>query len=196
MATASPIDSSPETRFGGLESCALPRLTVELVPATTICSNLRSILPPEDWDGIRRQAYQNAGYRCEICAGKGSSHPVEAHEQWTYVELPMPAGHTESWQVLTSIWALCPACHEVKHLGFAEQKGRLPQAMAWLAAINGWSFATTVAYAQEAFSTWRQRSRRPWGLDIGWLETIGWHPPVLRWPPSIRETFDVSSVRP
>ncbi len=172
--------TTPPSRW---DSVSLPRLSVELVPASAFFQNLRTTLPPEDWDGLRQQCYQKAHYRCEICGGKGPTHPVEAHEVWRYVRLNVPGRGIEHWQILLNIQALCPACHSVKHLGFAEKNGTLPQALAHLARVNQWSPQTTMAYAQEVFQLWRERSQYQWGLDIGWLETIGWHPAFLRRPP-------------
>ena len=61
-----------------------PRLSVELVPATCWLSNLRSELPRQAWDALRRRTYENAGYLCDVCSGRGPTHPVECHEQWSY----------------------------------------------------------------------------------------------------------------
>src|SRR3972149_12027864 len=94
-----------------------PRLTIELVPGTTWFSNLRSILPKEDWDALRRPAYRLAGYRCEICGGRGDRYPVAAHEVWKY-------DVRKHIQRLIRLIALCPACHEVKHIGLAGGRGR------------------------------------------------------------------------
>ena len=111
------------------------RLTVELVPISCWFSNLRSELPPQDWDRLRRRVYRDAGYRCQTCGGRGAQHPVEAHELWTYDD------HTHI-QRLAGVIALWPACHEVKHIGFAGQRGHGQRAAAHLAHVNGWNSAT------------------------------------------------------
>lgn len=160
-----------------------PRLSVELVPNTAHCQNLRTALPPEYWDGIRQQCYREAHYHCEICGGQGPEHPVEAHERWDYQILEFANDdHREAWQVLTGVQALCPACHEVKHLGFAELKGRLEPALQHLATVNGWSRETTLSYARAAFHLQYLRSQVPWGLDITWLQTKGWKLDRYQWP--------------
>ena len=51
-----------------------PRLTVELLPATTWGSNLRSVLRVSQWDKLRRGAYEAAQHRCEICGGAGNQY--------------------------------------------------------------------------------------------------------------------------
>jgi hypothetical protein len=98
-----------------------PRLTIELVPRTCWFSNVRDQVPRGDWDRIRREVYERAGKRCEVCSGRGSRHPVECHEVWEYDE-------TAHVQRLVRMIALCPACHEVKHIGLAGLKGRGEQA--------------------------------------------------------------------
>lgn len=90
------------------------KLTIELVPSTSWFSNLRSLLSSEEWDKIRRGCYKNANYKCEICSGVGPKHPVECHETWEYDE-------KQGIQKLIGLIALCPSCHEVKHVGLEEE---------------------------------------------------------------------------
>ncbi len=138
------------------------RLTVELVPKTSWYNNVRALVDAPAWDRIRRQAYRQAGYRCEVCGGRGPEHPVECHEIWRYDDRTRV-------QALVRMIALCPACHQVKHLGFANVKGKGAQAGAHLARVNGWTLAQADAYIGEAFRVWAQRSQGPWTLDLGGL---------------------------
>jgi hypothetical protein len=135
------------------------RLTIELVPKTSWYHNVRALTDELGWDRIRRQVYRQADYRCEICGGKGPEHPVECHEVWRYDDRTRV-------QLLVRMIALCPACHQVKHLGFANVKGRGAQARAHLARVNGWTLAQADAYIAEAFQVWAQRSQGPWTLDL------------------------------
>ena len=61
------------------------KINVELIPLQMHKVNLRSELS-EYWDFLRKIIYKRANYRCEICGGKGSKWPVEAHELWKYDE--------------------------------------------------------------------------------------------------------------
>jgi 5-methylcytosine-specific restriction endonuclease McrA len=89
-------------------------LTIELVPKTSWCKNLRNELTQEDWDVLRKEAYRRAGYECEICGGRGEKWPVECHERWEYDD----AANVQS---LSGLVALCPKCHRVKHIGRVER---------------------------------------------------------------------------
>jgi hypothetical protein len=82
-------------------------------------------------------------------------------------------------QRLVRMIALCPACHEVKHIGFAEIKGRGDVARAHLAAVNGWSAAVASRYVDEAFAVWSARSGRAWSLDVSALASYGVDPAIL-----------------
>jgi len=62
--------------------------------------------------------------------------------------------------------ALCPACHQVKHIGFANVKGKGTQARAHLARVNGWTLEQADDHINEAFRVWAQRSQGPWTLDL------------------------------
>jgi len=135
------------------------RLTVELVPKTSWYNNVRALVDELGWDRIRRQVYRQADYRCEICGGKGLEHPVECHEVWRYDDRTRV-------QLLVRMIALCPACHQVKHIGFASVQGKGAQARAHLARVNAWTLAQADAYISQAFQVWAQRSQGPWTLDL------------------------------
>ena len=139
-------------------------LLPELVPETAWHNNLRSELSVARWDEIRRFVYRAAGYRCEICGGKGEKHPVECHEVWEY---------RKKVQRLVGLVALCPACHECKHIGLAEMNGRMEAVMVHMEVVNGQSRAEVLDIIAEAFDVWEERSEVEWKLDLKYLETLG-----------------------
>lgn len=139
------------------------RLTVELVPRPLwYKSNIRTVLPREDWDLLRRSVYRRANYLCEICGGRGPAHPIECHEVWQYDE----AART---QTLKRMIGLCPACHGVKHKGRSQIVGKGDEAMTHLAAVNGWPSDLAQRYVDLAFHVWARRS----GLS-GWRLLVNW----------------------
>ena len=139
-----------------------PRLTIELVPSTCFCKNVRSQVDPARWDRIRMAVYAAAGSKCEICGGRGTAHPVECHEVWEYDEV-------NYIQKLVRLIALCPACHEVKHFGLAQINGRATEALTHLCQVNGWSRDKARQHAIDAFKEWEDRSRHKWALDLSYL---------------------------
>jgi hypothetical protein len=73
--------------------------------------------------------------------------------------------------------ALCPACHEVKHIGLAATRGRKNIATLHLAKVNKISLIEADKYIEDAFEIWEHRSHFKWKLDISFLETFkesGW----------------------
>ena len=151
-----------------IDSPPLPvkMLTVELVPSTCWFSNVRDHVPKPTWDKLRKIIYKQANYRCEVCGGRGHKHPVECHEIWHYDDL----NHI---QTLSGLTALCPSCHQVKHIGLAGLQGYGEQAEAHLAKINGWSRSQTLAYLETVWDIWHKRSSSDWKLDLSWLEGYG-----------------------
>ncbi len=143
-----------------------PRLTIELVPRTCWFDNVRSAVPSSDWKQLRKQTAMAAGWHCQICGGKGPRWPVECHEIWHYDD-------DTHYQTLIGLIALCPSCHEVKHMGFSELRGKKEEAVAHLALVNGWSLTGAFDYVDNAFELWRKRSGHTWQLDISWLTTKG-----------------------
>lgn len=139
------------------------RLNIELIPATSFFTNVRSLVTQAEWDVIRKKCYKEAGYQCEICQGKGPKWPVECHEIWNYDE------DTEI-QKLKGLIALCPACHEVKHFGLAQVRGRHEQAKKHLMKINECTETVAHGIIKHAFARWRQRNCIDWKLDTSYLK--------------------------
>ena len=134
-------------------------LEIELVPSSSFFKNLRSELSKKEWDILRKDSYQQANYVCEVCGGKGPKHPVECHEIWEY---------KDSIQKLLGLISLCPSCHEVKHIGLAEVKGRRNQAKAHLIKVNSWCDYEAENHIEDAFREWYKRSQVQWELDLSW----------------------------
>ena len=140
------------------------RLSIDLVPRGAWFLNLRSMLLPEQWDALRKETYRRVGYRCEVCGGKGPKHPVECHEKWEYDDRRHVAK-------LVGLAGLCPACHECKHIGLAQIKGRLPQARKHLAQVNEIAVDEASDMIRDAFRVWKKRSEHDWEVDISWANT-------------------------
>jgi hypothetical protein len=143
-----------------------PRLTVALVPATCWYANVRTAVTQGDWDRIRHRVYDRAGHRCEICGGHGRKPRVHCHEIWTYDD------HRHI-QRLVDLIALCPYCHEVKHLGHANTSGHGDRARRWLGNINHWTAHQADAYLEHQFAIWEHRSRHDWQTDMLELAAYG-----------------------
>jgi hypothetical protein len=138
-------------------------LTIELVPKTAWFRNVRAVVSKEDWDKLKKITRTRAGNVCEICGGRGPRWPVECHEVFEYDD----ARHV---QRLACLIALCPACHEVKHMGFAGVRGRGRTALAHLARVNKWSLSDARLYVEACFEQWHRRSCHEWTLDLSYLE--------------------------
>ena len=141
-------------------------LTVELVPRTSWFQNVRSHVTGEQWDRLKRLTFRRAGYACEICGGKGDRWPVECHEVFAYDD-------ERHVQRLVRLMALCPPCHEVKHIGLSGIRGRGAAALSQLARVNGWTTRDAELYLEVCFETWHRRSRHGWNLDLTYLERFG-----------------------
>jgi len=139
------------------------KLTIELVPKTSWYSNVRSEVSDREWDAIRKAVYRRADYECEICGGTGDEHPVECHEVWEYDD----ENHT---QCLKRMIALCPDCHQVKHIGYASTQGNAHEAAEHLAEVNGWTLTEAMEYIEDSFEEWRKRSQHEWTVDTSILD--------------------------
>lgn len=143
-----------------------PRLTIELVPATSWFNNVRAVVSKKQWDYLKSQVFSKAYYTCEICGGTGDKHPVECHEIWSF-------DNKKLVQKLDGMIALCPDCHMVKHIGLAEVRGQKIRATYHLMSVNKMTIKKAEAYIAEAFKVWAERSKKTWTLDISHLEQYG-----------------------
>lgn len=140
------------------------KLTIELVPLTSWYNNVRSKVSQEEWDIIRKKCYKNANYKCEICGGVGNKWPVECHEIWEYDD-------KKHIQKLVGFVALCPSCHEVKHIGLAEKKGRLQHARNHLIGVNSMLCENEAnIMIHLAFMKYEERSEHKWKVDVSYLD--------------------------
>ncbi len=137
------------------------KLNFELVPDGCWYSNLRTILPKEQWDILKKDAKRRAGGKCMIC-GAASSR-LEAHERWSYNE------KTET-QKLEDIIAVCPDCHHVIHIGRTQLKGDEEKAENHFMKVNNCSYVEyrkALGMANEKHIRLNQVSE--WKLDLSFL---------------------------
>lgn len=140
------------------------KLDIELVPAGAWFDNLRSKLSKTKWDMVKRAVYKKAGDQCEICGGRGKKWPVECHEIWEHSLLLRETK-------MKGLIALCPSCHEVKHIGLALKRGRYEQAITHMAKVNGWSVDQADRHAARALMYWQKHmSDGKWTVDTSWLD--------------------------
>lgn len=138
------------------------KLTIELVPKTSWFDNVRSAVTKSQWDDVRKQVYQQASHKCEICGDVGAKHPVECHEIWNYDDIKLI-------QKLDGMIALCPNCHMVKHIGLAEIQGKLNKAILHLKKVNKISKREAEEYVTASFALWAKRSCHQWKVDLSYL---------------------------
>lgn len=157
------------------------RLAPELVPTPCLGRNLHTVLPPAEWDRIRRQTYRRAGYRCEVCGRR--DEPLHAHEMWTYDD-------RRHVQQLVALRCLCELCHFCMNetgwprwvFGFV----RLPMSgrrithaefVAHWCQQNSCDQATWERSARAAYAEWMRRSKHEdWTTDYGrWAALVERH---------------------
>lgn len=142
------------------------KLDIELVPSTSWTNNVRAIVTKTQWDKIKSAVASKAYYICEICGGVGPKHPVECHEVWSYDDKTCV-------QTLVRMIALCPNCHSVKHIGYAEISGKFANAVQHLMKVNKLTKVAAGKVISDAFTKWAERSKKNWTVDISQLEDYG-----------------------
>lgn len=139
------------------------KLTIELVPTTCWYTNVRSNVSQKTWIRLQAETFRKSNGVCDICSRMGSRHPLECHEIWGYDD-------EKCIQRLSKLVALCPACHQVKHIGLAIHQGRLQQALKWFCEVNNMQPHDAVHYITNVLKINEIRSQFQWHLDLSLLK--------------------------
>jgi len=155
------------TLSDAVSSCDKENIWPELIPATAWFSNLRTVLKKEHWEKIKKTVKANG--ICTNCGGRGSSidpkkkWALEAHEEWDYND----ETHT---QTLLTVVALCPDCHLVRHMGFANKSGLGNATKAYFGKMRGFDAESAQFHIDHEFEVWKKRSTHEWTHDLRYLE--------------------------
>ena len=138
------------------------KLNIELVPSSSWYDNLRNLISPKNWEGIRKNTYENFDHNCGICGSEGR---LNCHEIWEYDD-------TVHIQRLEGFIALCNMCHFIKHLGYAgilADEGKLDydSLIEHFIKVNNCDKKTFNKHRDIAFKQWRKRSKYEWKIDLG-----------------------------
>jgi hypothetical protein len=138
------------------------KLTIELVPETSWCNNVRNTVSKSVWDNIRKKAYSEYHNKCGICSASGQ---MSCHEIWDYDD-------TTHTQRLRGFIALCNSCHMIKHFGMAgilaeEGKLDLNKLIRHFIIVNNCDSKEFEKHKNQAFDTWRKRSQYEWTINFG-----------------------------
>jgi len=133
------------------------RLSIEPIPEGSRLASLANLLPPWQWDRIRRSVYQRAGYRCQICGREGMLH---CHEVWQYNE-------QASCQWLRGFAALCKDCHDVKHILFSRDIARHTKLMRHFITVNHIGLQEAEEYLRAARQLQQKFDQRRWTVNYG-----------------------------
>lgn len=149
-------------------------LLADMIPTSSFGASLANILTKESWRSIRKPAFVQAGYVCQVCGE--ANGPVEGHEIWRFQNNPAQSG----WgtQSLEGILCVCAECHEMFHPGLANVRGRSKQVLQRTRDVNAWSIKEYDSYVAYANRVHKKRSNQHWVLDMSKLNMRG--PLVLK----------------
>eukprot|EP00241_Pyramimonas_parkeae_P019554 CAMPEP_0114281954 /NCGR_PEP_ID=MMETSP0059-20121206/3292_1 /TAXON_ID=36894 /ORGANISM="Pyramimonas parkeae, Strain CCMP726" /LENGTH=304 /DNA_ID=CAMNT_0001402547 /DNA_START=45 /DNA_END=959 /DNA_ORIENTATION=- len=139
-----------------------PSLYADVFPQQLINMNVSQLVPPHQWNQLRRRQYAFANFRCQICDQVGPKWPVECTERWAF-------NCRTSTVRLEGLLALCPSCHEVKHLQRLSLMDKDERALQHLRFVNQWSQKDLDEYMQFVFRTFDKISGHNWITDFSWL---------------------------
>ena len=133
------------------------RLPIDPMPGESRLATLAKLLPPTQWDQVRRSAYRRASYRCQGC---GCTGRLYCHEVWQF----NPA---TGYQWLRGFQALCELCHETKHITFLHGGGRHDELLQHFMQVNRLTRDEALSYVQQAHARQRELDQRHWIVNFG-----------------------------
>jgi len=113
----------------------------------------------EKWELIRRETYENANYKCEICGAEQTL--LECHERWQY---------DDGIKKLIGLMALCPLCHEMQHYSYNVSIGRKKELVLHFAVVNDMELDEAKKYLDEAYKAWLvEKWVTDFHIDWSWI---------------------------
>ena len=145
------------------------KLTIEFIPEPLWGQSIAQRYPRQ-WNKLRRAAYAEAGHRCEVCGGVGfrgsmiNPGGLEAHEVWEY-----EFHGDDAVQRLVRLIALCPRCHQCKHMGRSYRV--MPRAayrdlVEHFLTVNELSEQQYAEYRAELTTEWWRNNTLNWSQDL------------------------------
>lgn len=107
-----PFDIEKVKQWQCPEGAGVPLITMPNVPRPLHGKGMqpRTIFGKSTWDFVRKSAYYNAGYKCEICGREPEKRDLHAHELFSY-DYDKQTGKFER------VVAICRTCHDGIHSG-------------------------------------------------------------------------------
>ena len=107
-----PFDIEKVKQWQCPEGTGIPLITMPNVPRPLHGQGMqpRTIFGKTTWDFMRKSAYYNAGYKCEICGREPKKGDLHAHELFSY-DYDKQTGKFER------VVAICRTCHDGIHSG-------------------------------------------------------------------------------
>jgi len=140
------------------------KLELQLIPASSFCSNLRNHIGQDKWTLLSKKIRNEHKRKCQICGWQESytqRQYTHLHEVWSF---DMKTGI----QKLVGFECICPTCHNVHHWGCSELRGEdMDKLIAHACRINKCTRIEWMAYVDKSFREWSKRSDIEWNIDLG-----------------------------
>ena len=107
-----PFDIEKVKQWQCPEGTGIPLITMPNVPRPLHGKGMqpRTIFGKSTWDFMRKSAYYNAGYKCEICGREPEKGDLHAHELFSY-------NYDKQTGKFERVVAICRTCHDGIHSG-------------------------------------------------------------------------------
>jgi len=139
------------------------KLTVDMIPSTSVHINIRNHLTPHQWNKLSKHIAEKSNQTCEICKrvkGEGFTR-LHCHEVWDF-------DFDTATQTLIKLQPLCFECHCVKHMGFSYGEFLIDesQIIDHFLKVNNVDLDGYLQHFKKAAEVYKQRSEVNWEFDF------------------------------
>lgn len=141
-------------------------LQIESIPISSWGLSLANLLEQKEWNRIRKEVYQRAGYVCQVCSsGDG---PLHVHEVWKFDD-------RRRTQTLFDLVCVCKTCHDCIHFLRSTQvydKKYLSLLIEHFLKVNSWSLDDLRVHLTYARSLANKRADRRYRVLVNNRELV------------------------
>lgn len=137
------------------------QLVIEPRPVSTWGVTLANRLPTREWQTLRRQVFQEAEYKCQLCGAY--KEVLHCHEVWGFDD-------KKRIQYLDALRCVCETCHNVIHFGrstFVFKAGYLQKLIRHWCVVNDASEADFRRHQAAVRRLSRKRADKAYIVQIG-----------------------------
>jgi len=138
-----------------------PKLEILMVPPSSWGYTLANTLEKSKWDKIRREVYNEAGYKCELCGNY--KEELHCHEHWIWND-------KKGTQTLDRLICVCKTCHDCIHIRRSQtiyKPKYIKHLINHILKVNNWKIEDLEYYLKKLDTEFEGRKNKHYIVIVG-----------------------------